>query len=633
MQIKIRTLAAALSLLFIACTDSIAPEERPSADPEGKIRVSVGAAPGIEAVSRTQIDLDGQGVRWMPGDRIALWAVGSRQQTVLDAQPFELLHYAADYRSARFAADIAPMEADTYTYYAVSPVPAAAEGTKARFDIPATQNGSRQLACDVMVAAPVADGRALVDGDNSEALSLTFSHKVHVLKIHIPANRMGQPVERLTLTFPVPVTGRLTVDAADPDAAPVLDATDANRTLTLDFDTPQDAGATVFAVIAPVELAPEQEIEIKAYTSTQESVPARMPGKNYRAGRTTPVNLTIPERYRITRIFFSLAGRNGALDLAEDLAGGYGCSTLGEGVESFTVTDAQTGETLAAFPATDAGNRYEISFEGVFEDRFSGREVLVSFTSPRARVEKRFTLPQIEAEASNTLKGFEVPYLFEEDFSGAPSFGHGDNNGLGATSGGNNTYTDLAAEDGMPDGWTGARCGGAAGQSVRICCRNECAAGVRGSYHGRIDSPALTGLREGAEADVTVTFDYAFARNSNQDNFLQPYLAAGLTDESDRDTSSKTWGTLFSNGNPGTILQHNIPAALHDLNDSGALDGSFDFAANGSGRSAAYTSRATRGHRLVWEVYMKEGEPKNAGKYYYSNNYVYIDNIRVSLAR
>ena len=633
MQIKIRTLAAALSLLSAACTDSTAPEERPMADPEGRIRVSVGAAPGIEALSRTQIDPDGAGVRWMPGDRIALWAVGSRRQTVLDAQPFELLHYAADYRSARFVADIAPMEEDTYTYYAVSPVPAAAEGTKAGFDIPATQNGSRQLACDVMVAAPVADGRALTDGDNSEALNLTFSHKVHVLKIHIPANRMGQPVERLTLTFPVPVTGRLTVDAADPDAAPVLDGADANRTLTLDFGTPQDAGATVFAVIAPVELAPEQEIEIKAYAAAHESVAARMPGKNYRAGHTTPVNLTVPERYRITRILFSLAGREGALDLPEDLAGGYGCSTLGEGIESFTVTDVQTGEILADFPAVDAENRYEIAFEGVFEDRFSGREVLVTFSSPRARVAKRFTLPQIEADASNTLEPFAVPYLFEEDFSSTPSFGHDDNNGLDATSAGSSSHTDLAAEDGMPDGWTGARCGGAAGQSVRICSRNECAAGVRGSYHGRIDSPALTGLREGTEADVTVTFSYAFARNSKHNNFLQPYLAAGLTDGSGRDTSGKTWGTLFSNGNPGTILQHNITAALHDLNDGGALDGSFDFAANGSGRTATYTARATRGHRLVWEVYMKEGEPKNASKYYYSNNHVYIDNIRVSLAR
>lgn len=601
MQTKIRALAAALSLLAIACTDSTAPEERPSAAPGGKIRVSVGAAPGIEALSRTQIDPDGTGVRWMPGDRIALWAVGSRQQTVLDAEPFELLHYAADFCSARFAADITPMEEDTYTYYAVSPAPAAAEGTKARFDIPATQNGSRQLACDVMVAAPVAGGGALTAGDNSEALSLTFSHKMHVLKIHIPANRMEEPVERLTLTFPVPVTGRLTVDAADPDAAPTLEAGEANRTLTLDFDTPQDAGATVFAVIAPVELAPEQEIEIKAYAAAYESVAARMPGRNFRAGHTTPVNLTIPERHLITRIFFSLAGRDGATDLAEDLAGGYGCSTLGEGVESFTVTDAQTGETLADFPAADAGNRYEISFEGAFEDRLSGRDVLVTFTSPHARVAKRFTLPQIEAYASNTVAPFAVPYLFEEDFSGVSDLSNHDNAGGGTTI---DTYTDAISLEtiGLP-GWSATRVGAAAGKALRICVRTEDAWIACPRYHGRVDTAPLAAIREPVR--VKVSFNYSMHTSW------------------DKHTPLAAWGCHTTQGLINS--ENSSSTALSDPVKSGITGSGGNYDA--IGQYEEYTiENCTADTRLAWDIYSTGRKTGN------SNGWLYIDNIRVSIA-
>lgn len=47
------------------------------------------------------------------------------------------------------------MPADTYTYYAVSPVPSESDGTQATYLIPDVQDGGFNGDWDVMVADPV----------------------------------------------------------------------------------------------------------------------------------------------------------------------------------------------------------------------------------------------------------------------------------------------------------------------------------------------------------------------------------------------------------------------------------------------------------------------------------------------
>ena len=606
MQTTIRNIIffLTLTLTVAACSDGADALAPCDPDTAGTVRVTVGAASGSGVDTRTQIDDEGIGVKWMPGDRIALWALNAENVAVLDAQTFGMLHYNATYDSARFTADIAPMAAGSYTYYAVSPAPAATQGTRASFDIPAVQNGSAQLACDVMVAQPVANGGPLVEGDNSDALSLHFSHKVHVLKIHIPANRMEQPVSRLTLTFPVPVTGRMTVDAADPDAAIELPTDEAGKTLTLEFDTPKDAGDTVFAVIAPVELGAEDEIEITAYADAQESFPVRMPGKRYRAGHTTPVNLTIPERYRITRIFFSLAGRGGALDLPEDLAEGYGCSTLGEPVRTLRIVKSDTGEVIGEFSDLDTStNSYQIFSEGAFRTDLSGAEATVQFESDHAMVERHIVLPEFIADQSNTVPAFEVPWLFEEDFSGVGDLSNHDNAEVGGSK--IDSYTDAIDLSGynLP-GWSATRVGMAAGKALRICVRTEDALLACTRYHGRVDTAPLAAIR--VPVGVTVSFDYSIDGTRSEHI---PYAA---------------WG------------YHTAEGLIKSVNStSTALDAPVRTGVTGSGgdydtidQHEEYTiADCTGATRLAWDIYSSGRKTGN------SNGWLYIDNIRVSIAR
>ena len=616
-----------LPLLCAACSKNT--DE--AADPATRsIEVAIGSGPRLDirpqSTTRTELGDDGVSVKWQTGDRLALWAVNSAAQTVVDAVAFSLYHYNATYNSANFRGSIPQMAEDTYTYYAVSPVPASTDGLRASYDIPAVQDGTFHGEWDVMVATPIEGADALREhdkkdpsgiSDNTDIVNLQFAHKMHVLKITIPRNDLGEPISEIKLTFPTPVVGRLTVDAANPAAAAEL--SESSNTLTLRFSEPKEAEDVVYALIAPVTLEEGQEVSIVASSSALESeertfAPA---GRTFAAGHTTPIDYNVPAAaVQLTQLIFTLAET--------------GVNTLGEAIDTFTVTapsgwSFEDGSQSHTFDVTGTGD-YTLRFRDYTNPTQEMPGFQVTYDSEHALLTETFTLPTVTAGAENRVASFRVPYLFEEDFSGVADFSRDDNLSLNVTNSGNNAATDLS--DYGLSGWTGARCGASAGKAVRICSRNECAALTRGSYHGRIDTPTLTALK--GSCKVVVRFNYSISRNSNQGNVLQPYLAAGITDATDRNATSNRWGSFISGeGNPGTILQYNIPAVVYDLNDSGALNGSFD----NIPLQGEFSTTASASQRLVWEVYMKSGEPRESFAYYYSNNWVYLDDIRVSIAQ
>lgn len=411
MRINFRIILLALPLVFGACSDSSDADTRPAAE---TISVSVGSGPKIdiesEDKSRTQLGEDGVSVKWASDDQIALWAVNSRSETVFSKQAFKLYHYNTDYNTAKFRGDIPQMPADTYTYYAVSPVPSESDGTQATYLIPDVQDGGFNGDWDVMVADPV-KAPALKKNDTGETVQFQFRHKVHVLKIRIPKNDLGEKVSEITLAFPQPVTGRMTVDAADPDAAPTL--TGGNNTLTLRFDTPKDAGDVVFAVIAPVELTAEQPVTITAICEAGESEPRDIPGKHFSEGHTTPIAYHIPAIGRYyTRLNFSLPADKGM-------------ATLGEAVGKITLTAPEgslfdNGTNICQF-TPDAEGKYTMVLKPSWTDNLSGKAVTVQYESESAVVSNTLTMPQITEFGNNDIT-FSVPYLLAEDFSNIIQF-------------------------------------------------------------------------------------------------------------------------------------------------------------------------------------------------------------------
>lgn len=621
MRNKLRQLLLAASILTIGCSKMSDSEGLRDMRP---IRVEIGAKPGIDIESRTALDEDGCTVRWAPGDRIALWALDAEGTAVFEAQPFELRHYDASYDEARFTGSISPMAQGSYTYCAVSPLPAAHEGTRVSYDIPAEQNGSFDGSLDVMVAEPTADAPALAEGYN-EHLSLKFHHKIHLLRITIPAggNNLQEPIAALELEFPQPVVGRLTLDAQTPDAAPEL--TDGGNKLTIRLDHPvaADEEVCVYAAIAPITLTADDAIRIKAVgTGGGESMASTMQGKAFAAGHTTPIKYYVPDRYRITRIFFSLAGRDARTDLPEDLADGYGCSTLGEPVTAFTLTgpegvDLGNGTNTRTFEVNKE-NLYEIYYEGVFTDNLSGQPFTVTFESEHtigvpyyesveaktAETPYSFLMPQLTADIRNTVKAFTVPYLLKEDFSGASNHDY-------------TNSTDELSGIGLP-GWGASRYEFQSNRAAIYMYVGTSTSSID-NKRGRLDTPFLP-IREGSSISVNVS--YNIGAPIVEVSGVWPFTSDSrwcVTCEFG--TQNDTDGGISGDDAISNVLEEYTPA------DGGDFTSLLPQA-----KTNISVPGATGNTRLTWRAanYQKiSGSAPITARYFY----IYIDDIQVSIAR
>lgn len=566
---RIWTTLLALPLVFASCSETPAADTKPAA---GTIEVSIGSGPKIGirtgAQTRTELDEDGESVRWADNDRIVLWAVNSQAQTTIDRQVFKLWHYNAEYNTAKFTATVPEMPEDTYVYYAVSPEPVSAEGLKASYRIPAKQDGTFSGDCDIMVAAPV-EGTALQQGDNSEMVNLEFDHKVHVLMIRIPSNDLGEEISKITLTFPEPVAGTLTVDAADPAAAPQL--TDGSNILTLSFDTPKKPGDTVYAVIAPVELTSEQEVTITATGTTRESRPKTFPGKHFAEGHTTPISYSIPPVGPTTlRVSLPDTGK----------------STLGENITSFTLTAAEGvdlsggGSNVLTFPVETADN-FDFVFDE-FPEALAGQSVAVSYESENALLSGgSFVIPELMAGGTTTIATLSVPYLMEEDFS--------------------NLTEDFSLETSTKDlsgsGLPGWIAGNRSQGWKETCIAIRSYSNLGGPYHSRLNSCKLTNIKDGKTVTVSVMFngDWKKNKSSSMDLIVGRATGTGLDDAINSSTSI----SLSDNSSASTT---NIPTP-HTVRIG-------DF---------------TNAQFIAWKTAGKNGTMFN-----YDN--VYLDNIKVSIA-
>ncbi len=549
--------------------------------------------------TRMELEEDGTTVRWNEGDKIALWADNGSTYT-LSARPFTLLHFSESYTMAYFSATIDAMADGDYTYYATYPVPTSTSGTTADFNLPAIQDGRNNLQYAVMVAPALRAG-ALTNSD-TERPSFDLKHKCHILKITIPEskNLLGEPIERLEINFPTEVVGRLTLDLTDVEAP--MGLSEGSKTLTLHFPEPVNAGDVVYAVIAPVD-ASAGSITFRGYSARRETELIGTPGKNFRAGHTTPIKLTIPTLRYMTRLYFSI-----------------GENFLGEQPNSFTVTvnggTFPDGSTTKSF-ATNTANSYEVSYEGPFTDNFSGKTLTYTFDSDNAIVSNTQTAPTIDPYSRNTLPAQTVPYLYTEDFSTVTSFTHNYKDGPHTSVGGaSSTGYDLSS-NGIP-GWTGARTGGEAGKSVLVAGRVDEVKifGIGGATraYGRLDSPAMSALKSGASVKLSVSFDYSFA----QADAAKTYSPAAVFGTTTTSGVIKGYATQYVDVAQFSGIEQYADIVKYDMNGSFSnVNYSATYTLNGCGPS----------NRLSWHITVLGGMGIN-------NDYhmLYVDNIKVSIA-
>ena len=433
---------------------------------------------------------------------------------------------------------------------------------------------------------------------------MNFIHQCHVLRIQIPEGRnlWGVGVRKLRVEFPRDVVGTMTADMAAPTAPPVL--TEGSATVTAVLSEPlheseEDSpdGAYVWLFLCPGQVS--GTVRFTAYDANgyqSGSLEVEM-DRMLEAGRITPVNLTVPQELPVAWIDLSVTGNN-----------------LGEEPERFTVRAPEGAKFRNGTDTCSFEINSQNSYRLCYYDRYDGidngalmknGEFTFTYESASAVVSERRTVAPFP-EAGGTPVGLTVPYLFYEDFSGA--------------AGGEDDSTVELDGYSLPD-WSGSCFGLEAGTAARISAYLGSSAILPDpdsgdNKRGRMDTPLLAAIKEGATVTLDVSFDIGGTSQKGTNFFGQAVVYSQYEFGSD----TRTGAVAYTNGIENTVL-----------------------AAEDAGTDGSYTSLplhkegievpgCTNAHRLAWRTSYRI-EYAGASTITAKTVYVYIDNIRVSIKR
>ncbi len=583
----VQTLASLLAIAttLVACTSEVdSHPTHPTADNEVSLSLPVDT-------TRASIESDGRNTRWVPGDKLAVWAMDANGEYVFSNALFSMRHYSTEYDLAFFSGNVAEMAKGDYTYLLSYPYPQSVEGTKATYRVSDTQSGNYDGKYDIMVAEPVV-AKALSAKERVELNTVT-KHQMHALKINVPEGRnlYGDRFYRLEITFPTDVVGDITVDVSDPNAEPTY--TNTSNVIVVEREEGFDVGDDIWVFVLPGTVEGDVTYRVRGERRHSEYTTFPM-SRTLERGHVTPVRMMIPVVYPIyTSVNISVEKNN----LGED----------------FNYFDLYEGDAYIGRYQRNASNKYVVfDQEGEFNtDAFDNRNLRIVFDSDNAIVESTVNTGVVAAYTDNICNAI-IPYLFEEDFSLiTESFGDGhDAPGVGGDSDTYNSatmFSDNTANARMAN-WSGGRYQVSAGEALRICCRSECGLYVLANYRGRIDSAPISALKSGANVKVKVQFNYSDA--------FEAYQLSGNTQMSFGYTTSE--GAIA----PSTDVSNK----LINKQSISSKSGSFT---NIPSLAEVSFSGCTNATRLTWMAESSVGR-KFAGN---ANSWLYIDNIRVSITK
>lgn len=542
--------------------------------------------------TRTSIDPDGVTTRWAPGDKMAVWAEDAAGNYTLENTTFRFHHYSDEFDHGYFVANIASMAEGDYTYMLAYPTPQSVSGTQATYSVPATQSGAYDGKYDIMIAEPaVADA---LSAERRVEINTVMRHQMHAVKITVPEGRnlYGTRFYRLEITFPNPVVGDITLDITNPDAEPVY--SNMSNVVVLESAEGFDAGSVLWAFVLPGTVDGDVSYRVKG-ERRHSNVATYSLSKQMQKGRVTPINMAIPTIYPYYSAAIITVEQN----------------NLGEEYNTVRVYDANGG-LLGEYPRNDKGV-YIVDYEGEFDcDQYDNTSWRVEFDSEHAIVSSYVAMGDMTDYTSHNYTT-DVPYLLYEDFSTITDYSR---DVVTSAQGTTTTAYDLSEGTyGLRSGWTGARTGGSAGTALRVGGRvDEVVLGTTRTY-GRLDSPALSGIKSGVKVNVKVSFNYSGGR----------------------DGSSKysPWAKIGYHTTTGNIAGHTT--TFSDSWSSQNVDAEVDISPitvtsswSSITQEATYTfNEFTNAHRLSWVV-TGSGRSNSITN---GNNWIYLDNIKVQIVQ
>lgn len=593
-----------LALSALSCVDeplAAGPDggpEAPGASDELLIAVP-------DPTTRTLIEEDeggtaaGQQVRiqWADGDRFRLWWRSEQEQEIAPLADFTHRDHINDNDASRGrifrAKDAAlPAEADTYTYYALSPLPAEASQTTAWFDIPTEQDGTYG-ACDILWARLESDKRLRFDVLNE--LNFRFGHLLHALKITLPENGLnGQAVTALRVEFPQPVAGRLSVDIESGEAQ--LEPEGASNGITVRFAEPKLPGAPFWVFLAP-ETFDGGTVRFIATDGAEYSWPLPTEAlHSLQAGHITPVTIARLDVRHQTPFTIEVTDH----------------SKLGEPatlVSELTLPDGYIFPGLEMSPhlfgAEPTASESETFVVKLYADvlvamKNAGEQMTMRLESKHAE-NFEFVVP---VDENRHWQG-EMPYLFFEDFNGVTV---GDVLESTVATEAQQSLWDMT-EVNLP-GWTGSNL-------QTLMANGNGYIGVRlyigttvldtGNNWGRVDSPAMSHIKENTSVRVSVKYDIYGTNDSGWGLFQGSWSLYARCYFGYHTTETGIRGGI--NGNPNRPENPVI-----------------DYRPSDSYEGQEHLLDCMKRTRLGWSIgYDNTGSP--AAK----TIYMYIDNVRVSI--
>lgn len=547
-----------------------------------------------ENESRAALGDDMRTVHWTDGDNVALWATNASGGGDIAGEIFRYYTQSAE-NAARFTGNM-KVAADEYECVAVYPVPSRVEGRRVTYTLPAVQDGVYRSELDVMSSDP-SSGK-LVEVSGGGGVRLTMHHRCHALRIRVPEgkNRWGKPVTRLLVEFPREVAGDMSFDLPAAGSAGDITLTDGKRAIDLDLSAaPLDASANdapqyvwVFIAAGPIE----GEISFTPLFEDgycAETLSASV-DREFAAGRVTPINLAISETEQPVTWF----------DFAVDH------TQLGEPVNLLTVTAPENarfrGDMRSATVRASADGKFSVGYYAKFyPDAFAGARVDLSYDSTHAVVAGTATLPAAPVVDGRNALAVRAPYLFFEDFSGV----NGNENNVeagGASTSSSNNSVGLAFM-GLSDEWSGQRIGSESGVAIKI----SSVKGVR-QWRGRVTAPCVPHLKDGAEVHLAVRFDIGGYQKSGH----KCTCTLGFSD----DDQNQKW--KYDDGLTSTVATFEPPT-----------DGGYDAINRSCSFDTKNGKKANGSSRLSWLINYGSG----GGAFDYQTYYLFIDNIRVSIAQ